>query len=208
MNIVQPKVGQGKGMRGNRLDFIDFSLPIIKKSGNCLPHWDQSGKLLYVTARLNDSLPASKIAYIQDLKSKIASDNFILKLDNPEECIKKLDYWLNRGYGDCWLKYDKIQKIAEDALNFYDNQKYDLFDYVIMPNHIHFIIMPYEEMYKIWGAYKRYTTRKINEILNRRGELWQKECFNRFIRSGAEMVRIIEYIKNNPESLNWDKGWY
>ena len=182
MNIVKPKVGKGKGIGANRLDFIDFSLPIIKKSGRCLPHWDQSGKLLYVTARLNDSLPSSKIDYIQDLKTKIESADFILKLDDPEEYIKKLDYWLNQGYGKCWLKYDKIQGIAEEALNFYDEKKYDLFDYVIMPNHLHFIIMPYEEMNTIWGAYKRYTTRKINETLNRKGELWQKECFDRHIR--------------------------
>ena len=198
---VDPKVGIGKGKLVNHLDFIDFRQPIIKSKGENLPHWEQSGKLQFITVRLCDSLPASKIEYLEDLKLKLINDECIIQVDDKDTYIEKIDNWLSKGYGECLLKYDTIQKLIDDALNYYDGKKYDLFNYVIMPNHIHIIVIPYVNFEITWADFKRYTTRKINKFLDRTGELWQRECFDRMIRSGSELMRIIEYIRTNPQSV-------
>ena len=197
MIIVPPKVGNGKGMSTNSLDFVDFKLPISKSLG-MLPHWDQCGKMQFVTCRLCDSLPPSRLESLEEEKRKIQSGEYLIRLDNEAGEIEKIDYYLSQGHGQCLLKYEPVQRIVDEALNYYDGKRYDLFDYVIMPNHVHFLVTPYEDIKKIWADFRRFTTARINKLFDRSGRLWQEECFDRMVRNGSDFQRIKEYIRTNP----------
>jgi len=59
---------------------------------------------------------------------------------------------------------------------------------------------------------KSYTANVINRLLRRQGTVWQDESFDRIVRSGAELERRWEYIRNNaverglarwPEEYLW-----
>lgn len=93
--------------------------------------------------------------------------------------------------------------------------------YVIMPNHIHGVILileerqegtaapcPYEPRFgnavsnslaSIVGSYKSVVTRRINE---RRGAfqepVWQRNYYEHVIRDEDDLNRVREYIVNNP----------
>jgi hypothetical protein len=45
---------------------------------------------------------------------------------------------------------------------------------------------------------KRFTARRCNEILGRRGSFWQDESYDHCVRGEDELSRIIEYVELNP----------
>jgi len=91
---------------------------------------------------------------------------------------------------------------------------------VIMPNHFHGIII-FSQTPKYIQAQKPATLSQIvgaiksktnvlakKNILTRfkKVELWQKTFYDRVIRNDQELLRIREYIQNNP--LKWELDEY
>ena len=88
----------------------------------------------------------------------------------------------------------------------------ELDEYVVMPNHLHgiVIIVDNDEKRKplgqLIGAFKTITTKRINLAQGTLGEmLWQRNFYERVIRNVQEMERAREYIVNNPMGWSLDK---
>ena len=180
----------------------------IHKTHGSLPHWFQDGKLQFVTFRLADSIPVVKAIEIKNGRKA-----FEKQYPRPwdEEVLKRYqmlygrieDELLDAGYGSCVLKKPEIRKIVIDSFNFVDGNRCEVWAYVIMPNHIHIILLPLEEntLEGIIGSVKGFTGREINKYLGRAGELWQRESFDRIVRNRDSLLRYVEYIKENPRNL-------
>ena len=72
--------------------------------------------------------------------------------------------------------------------------------YVVMPNHVHALFRLDDEhvLEDLIHSWKRFTARKINQENGRVGKLWQREYWDRMIRSERHFFHVISYIKNNP----------
>lgn len=153
-----------------------------------IPHFDCGQIAQSITLRLFDSMP-------QDLLDKWRSE----ALDDVE-FRKKVEAFLDTGYGECWLQRDEIATIVQDCLNHHDNKKYRLTAWVIMPNHIHLLLTPLEDQHlsEILHSIKSYTAHEANKALDRAGQFWQIEAFDRYIRNEKHYVNTIKYIENNP----------
>ena len=95
-----------------------------------------------------------------------------------------------------------------------------LHEYIIMPNHMHFIIEltegadtgPAPTIAEIVCSFKTRTTgHAIKEI--KKGNLlpfdkrfWQRNYYEHIIRNEKEYYKIVEYIQNNP--LKWEEDEY
>jgi len=114
-----------------------------------------------------------------------------------------------------WLRTPQIRPEAE------------LDDFVVMPNHVHGIILlaptvgayrntplrddppqnhrlvsPSRTLGAIIRGFKSTTTLQINKLRNRPGSsLWQRNYYEHVIRDLDDLNRIREYIQNNP--LPW-----
>jgi putative transposase len=83
----------------------------------------------------------------------------------------------------------------------------DIDEFVIMPNHIHGIVIIADHkagwnLATIVGSFKSSTARMINAIRKSIGGLiWQRNYYEHVIRDDEELNRVREYIQNNP--LNW-----
>ncbi|HAZ38228.1 MAG TPA: transposase [Clostridiaceae bacterium] len=121
-------------------------------------------------------------------------------------------------------KYGKIvqQDLSKIPERFYN---VELDKYIIMPNHIHFIIVigpnpytplnsdrpatersrPFPTIPKILGLFKSGTTRKAHE-LNSKIIIWQKSYYDHIIRNEQEYQEIWKYIDTNP--LLWHDDCY
>ena len=76
---------------------------------------------------------------------------------------------------------------------------YELFGYVVMPNHVHMLIMPIQPVSVITRWLKGSTARRANSMLRRTGKpFWRDESFDHWVRNGRELHRIIDYIEMNP----------
>lgn len=196
-----PILSHGNGHHIDNSNFYNPKETVFKFSGPHLPHWDLPGKLQFVTLRLADSLPQYRLEELAELRNRIISGNFNLITGDLDEYLLKIDNWLDQGLGECLFKYEEIQQIIDKALNYYDGKKWDLFDYVIMPNHIHFLVIPFVPLKNILINFRRFTTKEINSLLKREGIIWQADYFDRIIRSYLDFDDKREYIKNNPKDI-------
>ncbi len=188
--------------------FLNPYLEIDCRDSGILPHWDQDGKMQFVTFRLIDSLPQSKIHELKALKEQFLTDN-----PKPWSNHTTMEYYelispfeselLDRGYGSCILKNKGVRAIVSKAMKYLDGNKYELMAFVIMPNHIHILFQLFEgiELETVMHTIKSFSSHKINKFLTREGKVWMKEYFDRMVRTEKHLINCIRYIISNPEPL-------
>ena len=152
-----------------------------------LPHFEGGTVPQFLTSRLYDSVPQS---LIEEWKGNL----------NDVQFRKTVEKFLDAGYGSCYLRDPVVAAMVADSLKFHDGKKYDLAAWVIMPNHIHFLVHPFKgvELSEIAHSIKSYTAHEANKILGRSGRFWQVEPFDRYIRNARHYSAVVRYIENNP----------
>jgi putative transposase len=63
---------------------------------------------------------------------------------------------------------------------------------------VRFVKVEYYALAAIMHRIKRRSAREGNKILNRRGELWEHESYDHYIRDLEEWQRTIDYVVSNP----------
>ena len=183
-----------------------------------LPHWCQATTLCFITWRTWDSIPKNALdrwlfkrnAWLRS--NGLACHGKQLQVDvsqlNPklqtEYQLKMTLGWnrlLDQAHGACVLRDSKLAAIVADALKHGDERFYILYDYVIMPNHVHLIAAfpDNTSQLKVCRNWKHLTAARINQALDRQGRFWQPEPFDHLIRTEAQFYRLRRYIAENPE---------
>ena len=104
-----------------------------------LPHFDGRAIPQFITLHLADSIPKNVIERWQRQLSK---------LEEKEKRIilaRRIDKYLDQGYGSCFLRDPRIAKIVQDSLLKFDGVRYTLFAWVVMPNHSHSLLRRFDE---------------------------------------------------------------
>jgi REP element-mobilizing transposase RayT len=154
-----------------------------------LPHYDAPGITQFVTFRLHDALPASRRSEWKAL----------LQIEEDRERRRRLEAWLDRGFGECWLRQVRVAKLAEEALRFFDGQRYQLDGWVIMPNHVHVLVQIGETpLSSLLATWKRFIAREANKLLGRTGPFWEREYWDTWMRAGEQSGKAVRYIEANP----------
>ena len=114
-----------------------------------------------------------------------------------------------------------ITKWLLELVNKFNDIKID--EYIIMPNHIHFIIKRTGDhtgstgdhtgspLRDIIGWFKTMTTNeyiagvKSGKFIPFKGRLWQRNYYEHIIRNYDDYINISEYIQNNPLKWEYDK---
>jgi len=154
-----------------------------------LPHRDEPGLTQFVTFRLADSFPES-------LRSEW---EHLWKIEDDQPRRAELETYLDLGRGECHLRKPEIASLVEDAVRFFHGERYELRAWVAMPNHVHALFKvdatPMTEILKSW---KKYTAQKANRLLKRRGEFWQADYWDTYMRDSAHEIETRKYIESNP----------
>lgn len=177
----------------------------ITRHRHDLPHWQQAGKLIFVTWRLGDALPQEKLDELRE--KKLAWE---LAHPKPWSVAEELGHnalfdaqveaWLNAGMGSCVLRQPEVRQGLIDTLHHADGKDYDLLSYVIMPNHVHLLFRlragaVLEEVIKAW---KSVSSRRIAKVTGKKGEWWQEGYRDRLIRGPEHLENVLHYIRRNP----------
>jgi len=114
---------------------------------------------------------------------------------------------------------DIIQETWDNLPEYYPEVILD--EFVIMPNHIHAIIIinnhfynfvgaglrPARKLSEIVRALKSFSSREINKFLNTPGQsFWQRNYHEHVIRNDNDLHDIRKYINDNP--LKWETDEY
>jgi REP element-mobilizing transposase RayT len=147
-----------------------------------------------ITFRLADSLPRTVLdQWREELEAMPPGAA-------QTERRKRIELALDRGHGSLALRNPKIADIVEESLLQFDNVRYRLQAWVIMPNHVHALITPVGQwtLSQITQVWKSYTSRKANVVLGRCGTFWAPEYFDRAIRDEAHYANVVAYFAANP----------
>jgi RecG-like helicase/REP element-mobilizing transposase RayT len=108
----------------------------------------------------------------------------------------------------------QARTIVLDALRHFHNQRYELFAVCVMPDHVHFLIQPWPKenddegsvifwpLSELLHSIKSFSAHQINELEGRKGTIWERERFDRYVRSDRDLEEKFSYILRNP----WDAG--
>ena len=95
-------------------------------------------------------------------------------------------------------------QLVVDALRFFDGKRYFLFDYTVMPDHVHMILKPIvregktERLSRIMYSLKRWLAQKINEQRGGDGPVWRTESYDHIVRNHEDYAAKAAYILDNP----------
>lgn len=187
----------------------------IRQTENRLPHWQQSGAVYFLTFRLADSVP-------KNLRDDWQKEREVWMRFHPQPWTAETekDYhkrfsaavenWLDAGHGSCVLRQAECATIVADALGHFEGERYAQISWVIMPNHVHCLLVQRDDwlLEKVLHSWKRFTARTVNQRLNREGQLWQTDYFDRLVRDHDHFVNCVRYIRNNPRRARLSANEY
>ena len=189
-----------------RTTFIGFDeFADVEITRRNLPHWQQIGKTYFVTFRLADSIPSTKLSELESereawLRHHPEPWTDAERKEYYERFSAKIEEWLDAGSGSCVLREERASAIIADALKHFNGERYKLGAWVVMPNHVHAIITPLKgfDLSEILHSWKSYSAHEINRLLGRTGQLWQRESYDHIVRNERALFKIEEYIDQNP----------
>ena len=191
-----------------------------------LPHWDVEGHPFFVTACLEGSIPAQGWLQLDRYRKQLDSQPCPRSMDREQwNCRKdkllfaQFDEWLDRRSVVRHLGDERQAQIVRDAFLHFAGIRYDLYAFVVMPSHHHWLFLPKEEWARaavarrcaargsrptareiISHSIQSYTATMCNRVRGATGPYWQNEAFDHWARDEAETMRIINYIERNPET--------
>gem|GEM_PF-7108 len=104
--------------------------------------------------------------------------------------------------------------IVLNALRYFQDKRYELYAACVMPDHVHLLLQPLPKQFdatnkpifwsigELMQSIKSFTAHEINKLQKTSGPIWEKESFDRYIRSDGDLQGKFHYILRNP----WDSG--
>jgi hypothetical protein len=186
-----------------------------------LPHWRQWGATYFVTTRLADSVPAPLAmewkhkrdtwlrAHAIDHTDEIARLTDEERQEYHREFTAKFHELLDAGHGECVLADPACADCLVARLLAGHGTAYHLDAWCVMPNHLHALVEPgkHVTLGEVIRHWKGGGAHDINQLLRRRGSLWQREPFDHIVRSEAQLERFRSYIAENPAKARLRNGY-
>ena len=173
-----------------------------------LPHWDQGQKLYFVTFRLADSIPEKAMDALMQRRDEWTHLNKTVRTEQEKKNYyrlfnRKLERWLDDCHGSCVLADPQCGAIVAKTICHFDRERYRLDHWVIMPNHVHALLLVLSEysIKKILHSWKSYSSNQINQHLGRQGQLWRIESFDCIVRNALQLAKFRWYIIENARKV-------
>jgi RecG-like helicase/REP element-mobilizing transposase RayT len=108
----------------------------------------------------------------------------------------------------------QARTIVLNAWRHLNNARYELFAICVMPDHVDALFQPWPKneasheeptfwsLTELMRSLKSFTAREINRAEGKAGAVWERETFDRYIRSDRDLAEKFHYILRNP----WDAG--
>ena len=187
-----------------------------------LPHIYPPDAAFFITFRLKNSIPQKvlfKMKEEQELKIAEITKSKLSEIEKEEAIAAEKKRFFARydkalekyATDDDFLKIPEIAQIVADKMHEYDKKLYDLIAYCVMSNHVHILFTThnYEKanISYIMNLIKGGSAYLCNKALNRKGDFWQVESYDHYVRNQREFTNIEYYIIENPVKAGLVEDW-
>lgn len=148
-----------------------------------LPHRDETRLVQHIVFNLADAMPNASSETL-----------------TPTQRLRWRDAELDAGHGSRLLRKHDNALLVENCILRDHGGRYALASWCIMPNHVHVVVeqFPGHKLSSVVQAWKSVSAHAINKREGRRGAVWQREYFDRFMRTEEQFARTVHYVENNP----------
>jgi REP element-mobilizing transposase RayT len=178
-----------------------------------LPHFDGIVIPQSISLHLADAVPRK---VIEVWKRELDARN---SMQDKALLQRRIEKYADQGYGEAFFKDDRLAEMVQETLLKDDGKKYRTSAWVVMPNRVHLLLTRVNEctLSDIMQAFKSITSHKANKTLQRNGQFWMPEYFDRYIRNATHYNKTVEYIENNPvkarlcarpEEYRFSSAWF
>jgi putative transposase len=174
--------------------------------------------MYFVTSCLKGSIPAEGMLDLVQYRASISSVKKSPKQSEGEwqrilnkKHFARADEWLDNRSFVRHFQIAALAKLIVDSFRHFAAVRYDVFAFVVMPSHLHWIFRPRESWIRthktsadrtprevILHTFKRHTALKCNELLGQEGQFWQDESYEHCVRDEEEFLRCVDYVETNP----------
>ncbi|MBS0386033.1 MAG: transposase [Proteobacteria bacterium] len=107
---------------------------------------------------------------------------------------------IEANFGQHFFETPEAAEIVEKALLHFDGERYRMLAWCVMSNHVHAIVEQMDgwPLANVAHSWKSFTANEVNRLLGRKGPLWMREYFDRFMRDDDHLNGTIFYVENNP----------
>ena len=178
-------------------------------SRGVLPHLKCEGATYFVTFRQAGTLPREVLERFKGERDAIIRNAEAAKRPltwrEQEELFRwysnRVDNYLDAGHGTCYLREPEFADLVAGAIQFFEGQRYELYAWVVMPNHAHAVVrpMPGNVLSDILHGWKSFTSHEINKRLPKKVvPFWQGESYDHLVRDDVDLHRCCHYTIMNP----------
>lgn len=127
-----------------------------------------------------------------------------------KKTLPKLEY-PKKKYFITFVTWERLEltpegrKVVLDACCFFHQKRYHVYAVVIMPDHVHLLLQPWQKseseywsLSSILHSIKSYSAKQIPKVMNHLGKVWQDGRYDEMIRSEEEFRAKWKYIRQNP----------
>jgi REP element-mobilizing transposase RayT len=127
------------------------------------------------------------------------------------------------AFGPMHLSHRAIMNEVKKQIHRYDGERYQIVAYTIMSNHVHLLMVTDIPIHvddllfddqitltpfcDIMQSIKGVSAREANKVLQRQGQFWQRESYDRYIRDEQHLANTIAYIANNLVKAGLCANW-
>ncbi|MGD1045877.1 MAG: transposase [Bacteroidota bacterium] len=204
-----------------------------------LPHYQPEYATFHVVFRLAGSLPSYVIEELRQEQEQLKSQTNEVRNIHIErgQSLRLCKLYFeqfntlsdNASSGPTWLKVPEVAMIVKEAIDYRDDNVFNIMSYCIMPNHVHMLFEPIScnvsrlaesinkkdgrdsvstyKITKITESLKKYTALRVNRILQKSGPFWQHESYDQVIRDDDELENTLWYILFNPVKAGLVDDW-
>ena len=162
---------------------------------------------------MENNLPKRKHPRLKEYDYGAAGAYFVTICTQDKRCV--LSRIVGRGLAPAEIQYTQYGKIAEEQLYLLENRYpgIQIDQHVIMPNHIHMILLieettagasPRPTVMDVVCTYKSLTTRECKKV-EPIEKLFQTSFYEHVIRGREDYDEIAKYIQENPAKWQLDK---
>jgi len=97
-----------------------------------------------------------------------------------------------------FFRHERWARLMLSTLKHYDGTGYKLHAFIVMPDHLHLLISPFESVEKSVQLIKGGFSFRAKRELEWKGEIWQPGFTDHRVRDEEDWQKHLAYIKNNP----------
>lgn len=176
-----------------------------------LPHWEIRDGRYFITVRQAGTLPESAQLKLREVRQALQA---IPPQSSEFSALQRRHFAITESYSDTSPGLLNVAPCAQAVVQeFAALQEWHVQvpHYTIMPNHWHALLVPPRDCERslsdVIRRIKGRTARAIRNAVGGEGPVWQRECFDHWIRNETEWEHCVCYIRHNPVKAGIVARW-